>query len=128
MRSPRASFAAPFAVVIAAGCSKPDLPAPAGPPPPPPVKLQGVVESLNTLCAETWCEGGWQFEFTKLECETAVSCRLSFEATPDGTQAATTATIPLTGFEAVVTATSATPTESFQTVVNDAIAQWETAQ
>lgn len=119
--------AAGFLVVV--GCSKPEAtaPGPASPPPPAPETLAGVVGDLNTLCAETWCGGGWDFTFTKLECVSAAACTLHFDAKPDGADVVAAAAIAVGGFAAVV-GTDGSPTVAFETAVNDAIAEWETKQ
>ena len=112
--------------LAAAGCKQPPE-KPAGPPPPPAEQLQSVLAELNELCADTWCEGGYDFTFQKLECSSAVACTLSFQAAHDASGKSTLASLALTGFDAVLDS-EGYPTEMFENAVNDAIAEWEVKQ
>lgn len=124
----RARRLAVSAVVALAACSKPpEKVVRAGPPSPPPEQLDAVLIELNELCADTWCEGGYEFSFKKLECASAAACTLSFDATHDESGRSVPAAIVLGGFETVVDS-EGYATETFENAVNDAIAEWETKQ
>ncbi len=84
--------------------------------------LKGRLADLNDLCGDTWCEGEYDYKFTKLVCE-GKSCDLSFTAKHYEGKKAFEATVKVTGFTDVV------PDEdgSFDEAVGEALMKWEQA-
>jgi hypothetical protein len=82
--------------------------------------LKGRLADLNDLCGDTWCEGEYDYKFTKLVCE-GKSCDLSFTATYYDGKKKYEAAVKVTGFTDVV------PDEdgSFDEAVGEALLKWE---
>ncbi len=40
--------------------------------------LDKVLTTIDNLCADTWCEGDYNYSFSKLECSNNNTCKLSF--------------------------------------------------
>jgi hypothetical protein len=84
--------------------------------------LKGRLADLNDLCGDTWCEGEYDYKFTKLACE-GKSCDLSFTAKYYDGKKTYEAMVKVTGFTDVV------PDEdgSFDEAVGEALMKWEQA-
>lgn len=40
---------------------------------------QKIVEAIDNICADSWCEGNYNYEFTSFSCDKSVhTCNLSF--------------------------------------------------
>ena len=39
-----------------------------------------VLRHLDSLCADTWCEGSWQYSFNRIRCGHAGYCHLEYTA------------------------------------------------
>ena len=90
-----------------------------------PEDLAARVAELNALCADTWCEGSYQYKFTTLSCDEGRGCALAFTAT--GNKKTYDSMVVVTGF----TALRPDPLKdfvfegSFDEAVGTALAKWE---
>ncbi|MCU0694981.1 MAG: E3 ubiquitin ligase family protein [Myxococcaceae bacterium] len=82
--------------------------------------LAGIAAEMNEACADTFCEGGYQFIFTNLSCDkTARWCQLDVTALSKSTHQAFVATLPFTP--------AAKTRSAFDAVLADALANFERA-
>ncbi|MDX2011904.1 MAG: GIDE domain-containing protein [Myxococcaceae bacterium] len=82
--------------------------------------LAGIATEMNEACADTFCEGGYQYIFTNLTCDkTARWCQLDVTALSKSTHQAFVATLPFTP--------AAKTHSAFDAVLADALASFEKA-
>jgi hypothetical protein len=80
--------------------------------------LAAIAVEMNEACADTFCEGGYQYIFTNLTCDkTARWCQLDLTAKSKATHQAFVATLPFTP--------AAKTRAAFDAVLGDALAAFE---
>ncbi len=62
-------------------------------------QLKDRLAGLNELCGDTWCEGSFNYTFTKLACADATRCTLGFTAKNGETHKDYTASVEVKGFK-----------------------------
>ena len=85
------------------------------------------VDELNELCGDTWCEGSFNYKFTKLSCDGDRGCALAFTASNSDTKKNYDAMVVVKGF----TELRQDPNKefkfegSFDEAVGNALSAWE---
>jgi hypothetical protein len=82
-----------------------------------------VLESINELCGDTWCEGQFDWKFQALECKEG-KCKLSFTATNQDTKKARKDSIDFDVKGAMVDE-DGDETDGFSDALSAAISAWE---
>ncbi|MEW5743626.1 MAG: GIDE domain-containing protein [Myxococcota bacterium] len=127
------SLSAPAAAPVAAAAAGEEAPAPAAEAAPADgapysaAQLAERVEYLNELCPDTYCEGEFEFNFTKLTCDAKDSCELSFTAESHDTHKKYTSAVAVKGFDKLVLSDSDDFKweGSFDEKVSNALLDWE---
>ncbi len=94
---------------------------------PPGDDLMARVAELNELCGDTWCEGPFNYKFTRLSCDGARGCALAFTASNAGAHQNYDSVVIVSGFTALrVDPSKAYQYEgSFDEAVGKALSKWE---
>jgi hypothetical protein len=89
--------------------------------------LANRVTELNDLCGDTWCEGAFNYNFTKLSCDEGRGCALAFTATNANDKKAYDSVVVVSGFEELRPAPGADYKYegSFDEAVGNALSAWE---
>lgn len=101
--------------------------------PAPPVKqwklseadAKAVLMDLNELCPDSWCEGDFDYKFTKLTCEQQNKCRLFFTAKKHEGGKPVDTHVDLSGFDKVLDTEG---TGAFDEALSEALVEWEESQ
>ncbi|MCC6333454.1 MAG: hypothetical protein IT380_05655, partial [Myxococcales bacterium] len=90
-------------------------------------QLAERVDYLNELCPDTYCEGEFDFKFTKLSCDAKDSCELSFTAQKYDNHKKFTSAVAVKGFDKLVLADADDFKweGSFDEKVSNALLDWE---
>jgi hypothetical protein len=91
-----------------------------------------VLQQIDNICGDTWCEGEFNFRFTRMACDFgARRCTLSATLLPyDNSGKTYPRACRITGlssYRSMITGTSSNPrlVDAFYNKVNDCVTRWE---
>ena len=120
-------------ISLGVSCQKTSQPPKEEAAPAPPVKqwkfseedAKAVLADLNELCPDSWCEGEFDYNFTRLTCEKQNKCRLFFTAKKHEGGKPIDTHVDLSGFDKVPDIKG---TGAFDEALMEALSKWEESQ